>query len=244
MYRSHFRLHPKPVLIAHRLSCIDRTIPIDQLLLVAGLQDPSVTSTLIQQNREGLDSGEQNIDLQLHPEALLSRWVGEIHPPTPAPITKSPHPPISLLHSAHWTMHQYRVLLTMCCSLTANESRLVRGTTQNSSSREPPITYSCLRYKATITTHWCKSSASTAGLLIYKYKDLHQYLTTTACFCRLLCSVLVFTPLKPHAAPAHTPFHQLHSCQTVINESNRGARQPRSPSCLGRTGDGQHRPLL
>lgn len=93
MYRSHFRLHPKPVLIAHRLSCIDRTIPIDQLLLVAGLQDPSVTSTLIQQNREGLDSGEQNIDLQLHPEALLSRWVGEIHPPTPAPITKSPHPP-------------------------------------------------------------------------------------------------------------------------------------------------------
>lgn len=132
MYRSHFRLHPKPVLIAHRLSCIDRTIPIDQLLLVAGLQDPSVTSTLIQQNREGLDSGEQNIDLQLHPEALLSRWVGEIHPPTPAPITKSPHPPISLLHSARWTMHQYRVLLTMCCSLTANESRLVRGTTQAS----------------------------------------------------------------------------------------------------------------
>lgn len=58
MYRSHFRLHPKPALIAHRLSCIDRTIPIDQLLLVAGLQDPSVTSTLIQQNREGLDSGE------------------------------------------------------------------------------------------------------------------------------------------------------------------------------------------
>ena len=93
MYRSHFRLHPKPELIAHRLSCIDRTIPIDQLLLVAGLQDPSVTSTLIQQNREGLDSGEQNIDPQLQPGALLSRWVGEIHPPTPALVTSPPSPP-------------------------------------------------------------------------------------------------------------------------------------------------------
>lgn len=147
-------------------------------------------------------------------------------------------PPISLLHSARSTMHQYCVLLTMCCSLTANESQLVRGTTQNSTSREPPITYSCLRCKATITKHRCKSSASTAGLLIDKYKDLDQYLNTTACFCRLLCSMLVFTKLEPHAAPVHTPFHQLHSCQTVINESNRGARQPRSPSCLGRTGDG------
>lgn len=30
----------------------------------------------------------------------------------------------------------------------------------------------------------------------------------------------------------HTISHQLHTCQTVINESNSSARQARSPSCL------------
>ena len=82
-----------------------------------GLRGPNETSTLIQRNRERLDRCESE-----HWSPAASKGhscpdgVREIHPPLLLLPSVLP-----LLHFARWTMHQYCVPLTMCCSLTVNE---------------------------------------------------------------------------------------------------------------------------
>lgn len=129
-------------------------------------------------------------------------------------------------------MHQYCVLLTMCCSLTENESGAVRGTTQNISSGEAGIVlHCCLHCNATILPHWFKSSASTAGLLFNKSNTCISTKILWSAFV-VYCAACLFPLLRKEPQTVHTLFHQLHTCQTVINESNSNVEQPRSPSCL------------
>lgn len=112
-----------------------------------------------------------------------------------------------------------------------------RGTTQNSSSRELCIVlHSCLHFKATVlTTLWFNSSTSTAGLLFHNQTPasaLKYYGAFAVSF-----GACLYPPTPPQKAAtcsysAHTISHQLHTCQTVINESSSNVVQPRSPSCL------------
>ncbi len=156
--RWHFQLHPKPALIPHRLSCTTRTIHIDHLLLVGGLQVPSKTSALIQQNRERLDSSERE-----HWSPAASK--GHSCPDGSGrsiPLPRSHHSSSILLPSFPLLAGPCISIVSFwpCAALSQRISLdLARGTTQNRGSGEPCI-----------VLHRCSkhTSTSTTGLLLHK----------------------------------------------------------------------------